>query len=399
MLENKNQVSFYIREVMKRVILEAEYPKDKAPSQVKLVVPYKTGVIATIKDIEDAIKKIDIDPDIDLTNLVDLKSEQTIQALKIFQEGLQSLKEPKADEDVIRLSEFKKLNEELIAIRDSIGDLNNVNINLGDDIDRNIENILNKMIKIIGDGPQDVDVNYTNPERVPTTLGGVLAGTTFDEMPIQDVITMLLYPYQVPAITQFSSNLKTNFKLGESTGSNLTLTWNTSNQKNIKENSIVFYFNNKELPKENFPKQGSKQFTITPVVLTSQGSINIWMDMFDIKGKKIGKGITLTWLNGIYYGNNTKEDITADNVADLKSMDANSLGRDYKYPGGGYKYIVFPAAWADPKQFIDPATNFDVPMEKRSNINITNENGVSQDYKVYRSTNVLNGEITIRIKV
>lgn len=421
MLNNKNNISFYIREVAKRVILEAQYPRDVDPSSVKLTVPYKTGIIATIQDIQDAIRKINIDPDIDLSNLVDLKSEQTIEAIKKFQEGLQSLKEPKADEDVVRLLEFKKLideiniikndiqtnttniqtnTDEITIIKNSLGDINNVNVTLDPDTDKTLENILNKMVTLIGNGsgPVDVDVNYTNTEKVPTTLGGVVAGTTFDKVPIQDVITMLLYPYQTPAITQFVSNLKQNYKLGESTGNTMTLTWNTSNQDNIKDGSITFFFNNQELPKEVFKKQGSKTFTITPVQLTNQGSINIRMDMLDIKDKKISKTITLTWLNGIYYGNNINEDITPADINSLTGIDANSIGRDYKYPGGGYKYIAFPASWNDPSQFVDPATNFDVPMYKRNNIDITNVNGVTQAYKVYRSVNILNGDITIRIK-
>lgn len=433
MLDNKNNITFYIREVAKRVILEAQYPRDVDPSSVKLTVPYKTGIIATIQDIQDAISKINIDPDIDLSNLVDLKSEQTIEAIKKFQEGLQSLKEPKVDEDVVRLLEFKKLIEEIdiiknniqinadniqinkdniqantdniqtntdeiTIIKNSLGDISNVNVTLDPDTDKNLENILNKMVTLIGNGPVDVDVNYTNPERVPTAIGGVAAGTTFDKVPIQDVITMLLYPYQTPAITQFVTNLKQSYKLGESTGNLITLTWNTSNQNNIKDGSISFFFNNQELPKETFNKQGSKTFTVTPVQLNTQGSINIRMDMLDIKNKKISKTITFTWYNGIYYGNNINEDITPADINGLTGIDANSIGRDYKYPGGGYKYIVFPASWNDPSQFVDPATNFDVPMIKRNNIDITNVNGVTQTYKVFRSVNILNGDITIRIK-
>lgn len=253
---------------------------------------------------------------------------------------------------------------------------------------------LGQVTKLLG----GASVTYTNTEPVPVGLGGIAKGVTFNNMSLQDVITMLLYPYQQPAITNFTSNLKQQYKLGESTASNLVLTWNTSNQNNVKDDSIVFYFNNKQLPKEKFPKQGSKAFTIQPVVLNTQGSININMEMYDIKNKKFTKTITLTWLNGIYYGNNSKQTVTVDEILAFNTIDANSIGRDYRYPGGGYKYIAFPATWNDPSQFVDPATNFDVPMVKQNNVTITNAFGVSQNYKVYRSVNVLNGDITIRIK-
>ena len=409
MLDNKNHITLYIKEVMKKIILEAQYPKDVDPSSVKLQVPYKNGIIATLQDIKDAIAKIEIDPDIDLTNLVDITSNQDIKGIKKFQNGLQSLIVPKDDNDVVRLAEIKALYDQLLKviqepiekitkIENSIGNLENINIELGEGIDFTIENILNKMVELIGEGGPGGDVFYTNMTRVPNTLGGVVAGTTFDNVKLQDVITMLLYPYQAPAITQFSTNIKTNYKLGESTPNSLTLTWKTSNPDNIKDGSIVFYFNGNELPKENFPKNGSKTFSITPVKLNNQGSITIKMEMLDIKGSKISKTITLTWLNEIYYGNNTNTTITSSDVEAFSTVNANSVGRDYNYPGGGYKYLVFPASWGDPSQFVDPKTNFDVPMEKHDNITIVNENGISQTYKVYRSTNVLNGDITIRVK-
>ena len=39
---------------------------------------------------------------------------------------------------------------------------------------------------------------YTNAAKVPVTLGGVDAGTTFKNVPIQTVLTNILYPYTVP---------------------------------------------------------------------------------------------------------------------------------------------------------------------------------------------------------
>lgn len=398
MLDNKNNITLYIREVAKRVILESQYPRDVDPSSVKLTVPYKTGIIATIQDIQDAISKIDIDPDIDFTNLVDLKSEQTIEAIKKFQEGLQSLKEPKVDEDVVRLLEFKKLIEEIDIIKNTLGNINNVNITLEPDTYKNLENILNKLVTLIGTGPVDVDVNYTNTERVPTAIGGIAAGTTFDKVPIQDVITMLLYPYQKPAITQFNTTIKRNYKLGESTTDTLPLSWVTTQHNNIQNNSILFSLRGTLLPKEEFPKSGSKIFTITPFKLDAQGTVNIVMELTDIKGSKISRTITLTWLNGIYYGNVNVESPDASVITTLTPIDANSVGRDYTFPGGGYKCIAYPAAWGNVTQFIDPKTTFEVPMRAMPNVEITNGFGISQTYKVYRSTNVLNGDITIRVK-
>lgn len=405
MLENKNRIAFFIREVAKKIILEPQYPKDLDPDNVKLTVPYKSGVIATLQDIKDEIAKLGLDTDVDLGNLVDLTSEQTIVALKRFEDGLQSLIVPTKDEDVVRLKEIKDLLDTLNTLTDrvtkvetDIGDLNNINVELGQDVPLSIDNIINKVLEIIDESIANININYTNANKVPVTLGGVVKGTTFNEMPIQDVLTMLLYPYQEPAITQFTTP-KTNFKLGEKTANTIQVTWNTSNQENIKDDSVKFKFNGQYVDTGKvFPKQGTDNLNITEFTKPQQGTVNLYMEITSTNDKKVGKTITLTWLNCIYYGNNTNTSITEAEAKQLTALDANSAGRDYKYPGGGYKYLVIPASWADPTSFIDPTTNFEVPMEKLTNISITNNFNIQQDYKVFRSTNVLNGDITVRVR-
>ena len=40
--------------------------------------------------------------------------------------------------------------------------------------------------------------SYTNTAKVPVTIGGIAAGTTFDNVPLQTVLTNILYPYTAP---------------------------------------------------------------------------------------------------------------------------------------------------------------------------------------------------------
>ena len=39
-------------------------------------------------------------------------------------------------------------------------------------------------------------IEYTNSNPVPTAIGGIKAGTTFNKTPIIDILDSLLYPYQ-----------------------------------------------------------------------------------------------------------------------------------------------------------------------------------------------------------
>jgi hypothetical protein len=87
-----------------------------------------------------------------------------------------------------------------------------------------------------------VPTPYTNLMPVPTTLGGVEAGTTFDNVPINEVLNNLLYPYQAPAFTSFtiSGLASTTYELGYTFPANdYTFVWSTSNQANIQADSII----------------------------------------------------------------------------------------------------------------------------------------------------------------
>lgn len=406
-VENNNEIE-----------LTGEVPADKDfGKKFRLKLPNTNGTLITKQEVKDLIKDAGIDggdePSIDLDpeKVVLTEGDQTIRGTKKFTDSVTIEYDIEEDNQAVKKEYVDKsissLNDE---IKNLIGNLSDIEIDLDDpDAKLTLVDYLNKIISLIGTGggngpsinPDDIDITYTNTEKVPITLGGVTAGTTFNKVKLQDVITMILYPYQSPAITSFTSNMKTSFELGESTPSSITFNWNTSNQKNIRDDKgIVLYWNNKELPSDGLPKAGSKTFTIEPVKLNTQGSITAWIDMFDIKGKKYGKGITFTWLNGIYYGCSESESLDASGIERLTKMSANTVARNYSYPAGGYKYLAYPAAWGEiaSTKFVNPANNFVVPMDKMDNVNITNENGVSQDYIVYRSTNLLNGSITITVK-
>ena len=48
-------------------------------------------------------------------------------------------------------------------------------------------------------------IEYTNLNPVPTAIGGVEAGTTFNKTPIIDILNSLLYPYQNPSFGAYVS--------------------------------------------------------------------------------------------------------------------------------------------------------------------------------------------------
>lgn len=76
-------------------------------------------------------------------------------------------------------------------------------------------NTITEMASGTGGGGTGGTVTYTNPNKVPTKLGGIAANTTFNEKTMQEMWDALLYPETNPTVEPPTYNLKSdqpNFK-------------------------------------------------------------------------------------------------------------------------------------------------------------------------------------------
>lgn len=241
------------------------------------------------------------------------------------------------------------------------------------------------------------DVLFTDPRQVPTTIGGINRGRTFDKVPLTEVTRDLLYPYQDPNIASFSTT-KTSLTIGETLTTPITVSWNITNTENIKQGTINLKLDNNKLNTDSLGFSATnKTFDITPITLNSLGSKQLVLSLRNTNDKEITKTITITWYNTIIYGTIDKTEITSDDVQSLIKLNANSIGRKYTFPANGYKWFLVPNIWAA-TSFVDSDTKFEVPMQEENNLTITNQFGVEQTYKVYRSVNRLGSTININIK-
>ena len=240
------------------------------------------------------------------------------------------------------------------------------------------------------------DVLFTDPRQVPTTIGGITKGRTFDKVPLVEVTRDLLYPYQDPSIASFSTT-KTSLTIGETLTSPITVSWNITNTQNVKQGSIDLKLDNKKINTDSLGFSATnKTFVITPITLNSIGSKQLVLSLRNTNGKEITKTVTITWYNTIIYGTIDKIEITSDDVQLLTKLNANSIGRRYAFPANGYKWFLIPNSWTA-TNFVDSDTQFEVPMREENTLNITNPFGVEQTYRVYRSVNRLGGAINMNI--
>jgi len=246
-----------------------------------------------------------------------------------------------------------------------------------------------------------VEVTYTNANPMPTALGGLSAGSNFDNATIQEMFDRLLYPYQVPAFTAFSIAGTSNQEVGSTiVGGTRNATWSTSNGVNINANSIriLDVTNSNAVLAQNLPNTGSAQVTVPDLVKNSASSHTFRIEAINTNGTGFNRTFTVAWSWALHYGESALESLTGADVTALriKSLVSNSNGT-YNFLGGEYKYFCYPTAFGLKTTFKDTATNLDVAMAPVSTVNVTNAHGVATTYYVHRTLNKLGGAITIAV--
>lgn len=242
---------------------------------------------------------------------------------------------------------------------------------------------------------------YTNGTPTPTTIGGISAGTTFLNQTMQQMWDALLYPYQAPSFTSFGVSGNNPLEVGETLPANQTATWATSNSGNVNVNSVDI--NNISPPFTNLvtgtANDGSEVLPQGAITHNTE-SINTWqIRATDSHGSNFNRNYSKSWYWRMYYGEDVNTTLTGATLKLLRaSLLTNSYTRNYAMQSGStYKYIAYPTSFGTATNFTDTDTGFAVAMEAPYTVSVTNAYGVTTDYNVHRSTNILNSAITIAV--
>lgn len=246
------------------------------------------------------------------------------------------------------------------------------------------------------------DITYTNSNPVPTKLGGISSGTTFDEVSIKDMFDMLLYPYQVPAFSSFNiSGLSpTTVEVGTSFPEETrNFSWSFSNASNVRPNTTtIIDLSNGNTQLATNVNSSPQALLVPELVKNTATSHSFRVQATNTMGNNLNRTYTVNWQWALYYGESTNPVIDGSDAGSLrvKTLSSNKNGT-YNFNAGGYKYFAWPTSFGSSATFKDTATNLDVAMESPFTVSITNSNGVSNNYFVFRTTNILGGRITVRV--
>lgn len=243
-------------------------------------------------------------------------------------------------------------------------------------------------------------VIYTNATAMPEDVGGWEAGSTFVDLPFEDLITGLLYPYQYPSFSAFSYSGITNpLEVGAGTTVNPTFTWTTPSpaDANIVTNSLEIKSAGASVV-SGLADDGSQAVTLPAVTKSTATTHTFSIEGTNTKTQVFTRDLVISWQWRIYYGESAS---TSLNEAGIEGLRVNALtagfAGTYSFAAdtGKYKYLCYAAALGTASSFKDASTGLDVAMEAAATVTVTNTNGVATSYNVHRTTNLIGSAIDI----
>ena len=243
-------------------------------------------------------------------------------------------------------------------------------------------------------------ITYTNATPTPTTIGGIPSGSTFSAATMTAMWNALLYPYQVPSFTSFSSTLASVVEVGTTIPAGpVTFSWATANPANIAPSSLAIDdITNVTSLATGLSNTGSATVTTVAITKATAASHHWRLSGTDVKGATISRTLSVAWQWRMYYG---ESPLTTVTEADIKALRintlANSFGGSYNLAAGGYKWFCYPTSLGLKTTFKDTSTNLNVAMEPATTVAVTNANGITTNYYCHRTFNILGGTITIAV--
>lgn len=252
---------------------------------------------------------------------------------------------------------------------------------------------------------------WTNPEPVYITIGGVQAGSVLTDKSAIDILEMMLYPYLVVTFSAFSVGLPAYLlEIGQSiSAGNYQATWTASNIQNLIPSGISITYAGVASGTIAIAQDYADSETFYPhpsyVSQTVGSSLIFTINADQLEGSNATKTEVVSWRSKIYVGKNTSAfytDIT--NFSNLQFGGNAFLQTNQPVAtismtdGAGYVYIYIHESIENITSVSIGSTDQTPAFPFQGTISMTNSFGNTSTYKVYKSSNQLNGNFLLNIK-
>jgi hypothetical protein len=274
-----------------------------------------------------------------------------------------------------------------------------------------------KSITISSTGGGGGSSQYDGSPTTTVSVGGLAAGTNISSLSLSEIIQSIVSPYVAPSFSAFSISQSSPLEVGASISGSKSFTFSFSQSANVKANSVEIL-------------DASNAVLGTFGVSGSPASVNIGNIQFNTPGSYSWKAratnsqntvfnsgnATVSWFWRLYHGTSNSATMSESGIKSLvNSSLTSSKNTTYSMAAGGYKYFCWPEIFGSPTAvtgFKDTATNLSVSMADSSDnaafsnvqngwsyalVSVTNVNGATTNYRVYRTKNILGGSINIQV--
>ena len=234
----------------------------------------------------------------------------------------------------------------------------------------------------------DENTVYTNEMPTVTSLGGISAGTTFDNVPVKDLLTNLLYPYIAPTVS-FSSNPGGQVREFGNPVTSVTLTANTT-KKSKPITRVQFFKDNAVINTIESPKAGGGSETY---VYSEPISANTTLKakVTDGTTEVTSNGTTFTFVYPMYIGDVKASSPDQDTIKAMeKIVITKPASRAKTYTVTDSRFcIAYPASYGDLKSVLD-ANQFEILGDFVKEVKqVECLDGTQQNYNVYTFKNLV----------
>jgi hypothetical protein len=253
-----------------------------------------------------------------------------------------------------------------------------------------------------GGSSTPTDVNYTNLTPMAAAYRGFNAGQTFNNVPIQDVLDGILYPYQAPTFSAFSISGQTSpLEVGnEIIAGSKNFVWTTTNPSNINPNTIKITDvtgGNIDLATA-LANDGNEAIVIGAIQKLTSVSHTFRIVGTNTNLVNFQRDYSVAWQWRMYWGFSPLTSITS---ADILGFGGSKLATartgTITLPtntGTNYDYICYPDSWGLISNIIDIGSGFSLTAAYTNEGTLvhTNAFGASETYRIYKSTTASAGK-------
>ena len=229
--------------------------------------------------------------------------------------------------------------------------------------------------------------NYTNPNPTPISVGGIAAGSTFNNQTMQNMFDQLLYPYIAPSI---SLSVSPSTGVREFGNSVATVTMNATTTKHSNNITLVEFYRNGSLTHtQSSPIVGGGLETYTDTTPVTTNGITFTSKVGDGTQTITSNGASYTFVYPFYYGVGA-QGLTGAQIRSTLTMliKTPSNTTTTTSPVSQVFYLAYPNTSPALTSILDTNGFETLSDYTLRTVTITGLDGTPQTYKVYEYKNV-----------